>query len=133
VFYNGHSALNGFGYMRDGTGINLGKRAILHGGQTVADSATNITFDAEVISAFYTGGTFNFFINGVAEVVTPPTGGMAPPAVTGGVNFRIGGANSTEIWKGFISEIIIFDGALKTNDRKDIEKYLGRKYGIKVQ
>ncbi len=36
------------------------------------------------------------------------------------------------IHSGHISEVIVFEGALKIADRKEVESYLGKKYGIKV-
>jgi len=36
-------------------------------------------------------------------------------------------------YSGWISEVIIFSRALNTEERKDIEKYLGKKWGIVVQ
>ncbi len=36
-------------------------------------------------------------------------------------------------WKGYISEVIIYDRVLESDDRKSVEAYLGKKYGIKVR
>ena len=36
-------------------------------------------------------------------------------------------------YKGLIGEVIIFSRALSTQERQEIEKYLGKKWGIKVQ
>ena len=41
-------------------------------------------------------------------------------------------ANFTNNWQGYISEIIIFDKKLSKSYRKEIEVYLGTKYGIEV-
>lgn len=48
------------------------------------------------------------------------------------INNTIGVTYSTEYMNGQIGEIIIFDRALKTEERKSIEQYLGKKWSIKV-
>jgi hypothetical protein len=35
-------------------------------------------------------------------------------------------------FNGYLSEIIIFDRALNSEERKSIEQYLSRKYSIKI-
>lgn len=42
------------------------------------------------------------------------------------------GANPTSFFNGMIGEIIVFNRSLNNEDRKEIEKYLGKKWGIKV-
>jgi len=44
----------------------------------------------------------------------------------------IGSANSSKEFDGYIAEIIIFQRALKNEERIDIEKYLSKKWGIKI-
>ena len=39
---------------------------------------------------------------------------------------------SSQYWNGDIAEIIVFNRALKTEERQAVEKYLGQKWGIKV-
>lgn len=48
-------------------------------------------------------------------------------------NNRIGMTYTSEYLNGVIGEIIIFDRALKTDERKAIESYLGKKWRIVVQ
>ena len=48
-------------------------------------------------------------------------------------NNRIGYTFTSEYMNGIIAEIIIFDRALKTDERKAIESYLGKKWRIFVQ
>ena len=42
------------------------------------------------------------------------------------------GANPTSFFHGMIGEMIVFNRSLNNEDRKEIEKYLGKKWGIKV-
>jgi len=50
--------------------------------------------------------------------------------------FSIGGeytgVNLTTSYTGYISEVIIFDRYLKTNERQSVERYLSQKYNIAV-
>jgi prepilin-type N-terminal cleavage/methylation domain-containing protein len=135
VLYNGDSTANGWGYAREGAAGQLHKRFFSFGTTTVRSTAVSFTNNAEVVSGTYTvtstGNVINLFVNGVAETITP----TSATAVTPTVSTKIGSitAAGTEAWFGFISEIIIFDGAIKNSDRLEIERYLGKKYGIKVQ
>lgn len=51
-------------------------------------------------------------------------------------NFRIGAGRNEEtpdyFLNGHIGELIIFSRALKNEERQEVEKYLGKKWGIKV-
>ena len=41
-------------------------------------------------------------------------------------------ANPSSFFEGLLGEIIVFNRSLNNEDRKEIEKYLGKKWGIKV-
>ncbi|MBU6338890.1 MAG: hypothetical protein KGQ36_02840 [Rickettsiales bacterium] len=45
---------------------------------------------------------------------------------------RFNGGMETNSWKGYISELIVFDKPLSGRDRKSVEQYLGQKYNIVV-
>jgi prepilin-type N-terminal cleavage/methylation domain-containing protein len=71
------------------------------------------------------------YVNGVAAANNGATGG----GVNTGQNILYIGAYdnaATGPWIGYISEIIIFDHALKDEERQAVEQYLGQKYGIRV-
>lgn len=60
---------------------------------------------------------------------------MNMPGTSGFLNttMRIGNACSrTEIMKGFIGELIIFDRALKSEEYRSVESYLAKKWNIKI-
>ncbi len=57
---------------------------------------------------------------------------VGSPATPASSLFIGGTSNSAENWLGLISEFIVFDRALKTEERQSIEKYLGQKYGIRT-
>jgi hypothetical protein len=131
---NGNGGTGGWGYLRDGF-ANAGKRAFFFAGQSASHTTTaNSTSNPEVISGTFAGGAggaFQMYVNGVLQTLDINTGQISVPVE----NFRLGADDSTgnQRWKGFISELIIFDGAMKNADRIEIERYLGKKYGIKVQ
>ncbi len=129
LIYNGISSTNGWGYYRESSN----KRGILFGGvvghlSTSASSSLN----PEVISAVYQGNTSTVavYVNGAAEAF-PSLGGASPATPTS--SLFIGGTSVTAgNWSGFISEIIVYDRPLKTEERQSIERYLGKKYGIRT-
>ncbi len=135
LFYNGVSGTNGWGYYKDGG--SSGKRNLLFGGTSKLTGSATSTATPEVISATSAGGAsgaITLYTNGTAETLASST----VTATTPGTGFYIGnttfsGSVGVEPWKGFISEIIIYEGVLKAADRVDIERYLGKKYGIRVQ
>lgn len=45
---------------------------------------------------------------------------------------HIGGSSETGYYEGDICEIIIFNKALRDKDRQAIERYLGKKWGVKI-
>jgi hypothetical protein len=56
-------------------------------------------------------------------------------ARTTGIDYNMIGGNawaSNEFFRGDIGEIIIFNRYLKNDERLDIEKYLAKKWGIKI-
>jgi hypothetical protein len=124
VFYNGDMASdNGWGYIRKSqtAGLSIG-------GDTFYDGITLAKSTPYIVSATFAGGslaTLNVFENGVAGM-TQAVSGVTPSS-----GFFLG-YNGGEAWQGYVSELIIFDHVLKINDRKAVEVYLGKKYGITV-
>lgn len=147
ALYNG-SSTNGWGYQRATT--TAGRAALLNG-SAVATTTNVLPTTPEIATIVYSGrsaagagtGITNVYINGgsgftsttgnnavagSATTVTQPTLNM----YIGGSTGATAGAAPTAVWRGLISEVIIFDTALKTQDLKDVVNYLSRKYGIAV-
>ena len=55
---------------------------------------------------------------------------MERPNLNNGLN--IGYHNNADYLEGYISEIIIFDRALKKEERISVQNYLAKKWGIKI-
>jgi prepilin-type N-terminal cleavage/methylation domain-containing protein len=100
---------------------------------TTAEISSNVvvinpdsTGPTNALSLFsYTNGATLFSPSHAIAIVTPST------------TFHIGsrglvGGNVEKSWNGYISEVIIYDHALKIEERQSVEDYLGKKYGVKV-
>jgi prepilin-type N-terminal cleavage/methylation domain-containing protein len=133
AFYNGNASVNpqnGWGYFLH---FPLGKRTLYFpqiGGNWYQNNNT-ITRNPEILTVQYGGigvGSLQVFVNGSTEPFPSNNWSSSVPANY----FIIGNGNGTEIWNGFISEVIIFDRIINTEERKSIENYLGKKYSIKV-
>ena len=89
----------------------------------------------EIATTTLTGGASTdiliTYINGV-KTLNIAGAALGAVAITAPSPFYIGNRTIGQYHTGFISEVIAFDGVLKTSDRKAVEAYLGKKYGIKV-
>jgi hypothetical protein len=95
-----------------------------------------------VFSAVYTAGaTVSYYQNGGNAVVIPGAGATPVSGATGAPGPSAGGLYIGSVspacclgnyFTGLIGEIIIFDRALKNEERTAIQNYLGRKWGIKI-
>ena len=92
----------------------------------LSNSATFTNVVSPSKGVFINGGNGN--ITG-ATVTTTQTGESLITATSTGY---IGRDNSTSFYNGEIAEVIIYNRALKVDERNDIQNYLSKKYGIKV-
>ncbi|OFW80376.1 MAG: hypothetical protein A2887_05435 [Alphaproteobacteria bacterium RIFCSPLOWO2_01_FULL_40_26] len=131
AFLNGGTApsVNGWIYQKGGGGgVNNGKR-VLTLWSSIDSAGSNITSNPEIISATYDGTNVKLWANGTAETLNNPSGSIATPITA----IYVGNSpNGSYPWQGLIGEIIVFDSVLKNADRKDVEKYLGKKWGVKI-
>lgn len=83
------------------------------------------TFNSAVGKTLHLNGALATFLAGSATGTT---------ALSAYPNSRIGysATNSPVLYNGDICEIIMFNRALKTEERRSIESYLGKKWGITV-
>jgi prepilin-type N-terminal cleavage/methylation domain-containing protein len=86
-----------------------------------------------VISAFRNNANADVRINGSSVV----SSSSLSSGVTAGNSVMGVGCIPPEIdtaytFHGYIGEIIVFDRALKTEERQSVEQYLGKKWGIKI-
>jgi len=106
--------------------------------QFLSGAADNSDMSSDVFTAgtsVVTSASFNpsnaniyFYTNGT-NVLTDGSL-MTAPTTTYHIGYRP--ENTTLYWNGYISEVIVFDRSLKNEERKSVEQYLGKKYGIRV-
>jgi hypothetical protein len=102
------------------------------GVKIVKDSAALVLDLPYIVTASRTSLVSMLYKNGIQVGTNTDTAAYLPPATT--ATFRIGGyvVGGNYHYDGYISEIIMYGRVLADDERKEIEKYLGRKYGIKV-
>ena len=126
------------------------RRGILFNDNMLCSTNTeNTNSVGEVVTAVYEGITssnMTIYVNGLAETTTVMTQsagtsyvntgsgdpGYSPLTNNPALYIGSSGGAGNETWKGLISEIIVYDRVLKNEERRSIEKYLGKKYGIKI-
>jgi prepilin-type N-terminal cleavage/methylation domain-containing protein len=86
---------------------------------------TSIVYIAESISST----ALRFFENGEQVSNRSTISDLVPTAVDG--KLTLGDANDYS-FNGYIGEVIIFDRALKDEERISIEEYLGKKWGVRI-
>ncbi len=142
--YNGDSAVfKGFGVYSDETG-----KMRVDGGTTSAFTAlvgeTSATANAARIMTVAispnsangiatTTPTVEFYVNGKDDLAA--TALSANITAQGATDvLYLGGTTAASLlpFVGDMSEVIMFDTVLKASDRKSVEQYLGKKYGIAV-
>jgi len=132
---NGVNGTNGWGYYR-----NTSLARIITGDATSATGAGTMTQTQEIATITYTGsGSTNtkimsLYINGGTGFTAANAAFSTATAITKpGTRMLIGGqTTTTNAWNGLISEVILFDTVLSTQDLKDVTNYLSKKYNIQV-
>lgn len=126
VFYNGTTGTNGWGLLNAGSSVKT-----IQTGATAHVAGTGLySTNATISSATFDGETLKLYTNGAADTLTSESATVA--AATAAMYIGSEDGSATGAFAGHISEIVIFDNALKDNDREAIEQYLGKKYGITV-
>ncbi len=100
-------------------------------GATKGIYAVSLVYNAGPSTAAGTTATgVTFFQNGAAgtqvSTASRPSISVTSPLLVG----KTSTSDAAAYFKGYIGEIIIFDRALKKEERQSIENYLGKKWGI---
>lgn len=93
----------------------------------VYQPAITASANAQIIAFVQSGSAVQFFSNGTALSAATVNNETYKFSQIGELD-----VNDQGPFDGYIAEIIIFDRALKLEERKAIEAYLGKKYGIRV-
>lgn len=74
--------------------------------------------------------TVNLYINSTSSATRNITGVVR--GLSGGIGRTIINGGGGDFWIGDISEIIVFKRMISNDERLDVEKYLAKKYAIKI-
>ena len=96
-------------------------------GALTTHPGNNVTF---ISCGIYNGSTNISYVNGVASTPGASTGNFNISTIFLAATWQNGIFGNG--WNGDIAEIIIFSRALKNDERQDIEKYLSKKWSIKI-
>jgi hypothetical protein len=92
---------------------------------TTVNSASFSSGDNYIVTAYFNGSLSKAYQNNVDIVVG---NGNITTAANDGTGISIGESSFT----GLISEVIVFNRVLKLEERRDITRYLSKKYDIEV-
>ena len=107
-------------------------------GSSAAVSANGAYVASVVYNGASTAGTststgISFFQNGaLANPTTTPLSTTSSPSTSVAGSLTLGGDGVGGFFGGHIGEVIVFDRALKKEERQSIEGYLGKKWGINM-
>lgn len=134
AFWNGSAATAGWGYIKTTDGTNDGARQVATG-TAAGEIGSAMTSVPEIASITIAGpgAAAALYINGTAVSLTDGTLASFSTSTAFTIGNYFASSAWANPWKGYISEIIMYDGVLKAEDRKAVEDYLGKKYGIKVR
>jgi prepilin-type N-terminal cleavage/methylation domain-containing protein len=99
----------------------------LNAGSASAPAATYAFNNNYVIAVNFNGASSMVYVNNAT------TGSAASPGTNQITGLTIGtDRNTANGFNGYISEVVIYNRPLKLQERKDVMKYLARKYGVAV-
>jgi len=102
-----------------------GTREVFFGGSSLQDPTSSpipTAGSSEIVSATFDSSETNMYVNGANH------GNYSYPLISSS------GDGDFSVWckEANVSEIIVFDHALKNEERQAVEAYLAKKYNIKV-
>jgi len=84
---------------------------------------------AAIMVGVCNSGSLTMRVNGTAGSTTSGTLGLHSSATT--LELGKGNTNVSK-WDGAVSEVMIFDGVLRTNEVQELEAYFSNRYGVRV-
>jgi prepilin-type N-terminal cleavage/methylation domain-containing protein len=97
---------------------------------TVTNPVTNLTNTPYIVAVYLNGSSSKAYFNDASNMAGGSTINPGTASLTG---LTIGSTKTNTLrYSGLISEVIIYNRPLQTQERKDVMKYLGQKYGITV-
>ena len=80
-----------------------------------------------VLSDAWTSSGFTGYLNGAAGTPVAWSGTTGSTAATIGAQI-----NGTDFWMGPLPEVVVLSGTVSTTDRRTVEEYLARKWGVVI-
>jgi len=101
--------------------------SVLSGSGTISRDTWGV--DSGVVD--FTGDSASLFINGQRMAVRSPLlGSPGPASATDSQMFRIGNDHESQLWRGDIAEILMYDRALDEGEIRALNFHLANKYRI---
>ena len=135
IFDGGASTTNSIALNSDSVQLNAGSSVTT---ATTNNPAAFVTGKDYILATYFNATTSQVFVNNADSRIGLDTSDGSPDGIlSAGTNTLSGvtlGSNiaASSRFTGMISEIIIYNRPLKLQERKDIFKYLSRKYSINV-
>ena len=96
-------------------------------GNSVLSTKSTPTYDTPFYATSTFDGTNNIvYVNGVAGTTAASSGAFAVTKYGVGIQPNSDG----DYWRGYVSEVLIYNSALSTTNRQAVETYLSVKWGI---
>jgi prepilin-type N-terminal cleavage/methylation domain-containing protein len=131
-FYNNMTLINSYSGSNP-AGLNIGSDVViwsLADGNGYAYNTTLDGFENYIVTGYLNGTSSKAFLNNATSGSTTQTSAAGTNPFNGLI---VGSKNSTCCgFYGLLSEIIIYNRALNLQERKDVMRYLSKKYGIAV-
>lgn len=106
-------------------GVAAGAQAVFTYRNFATLGQANVTYDVPFLACTRFDGVGNntMFVNGTAGTTGSTSGNF------GYTSYSVG-QGSASYWTGFIGEVILYNGALSTQNRQTVEGYLAQKWGL---
>jgi len=131
--YGAYSAGNNSVHFQIRTGADQNKFqfAPVNGSQSAISTAALVANTPYILSAIDNASNIVLYKNGASAVSVSTTSADKTLGVLNIGSYNDGSTRSRYL-TGYVGEIIIFDRALKAEERQSIESYLGKKWGIRI-
>lgn len=108
----------------------------VYGGYGIKSSTTSLSNSGKYIYSLVDDGSSSIYhyINGSVANLSGASGDVMKQIGLATIGFNTNGDGSTkrQFYEGGIGEIIVFYKALSTSERKSVEAYLAKKWGIQI-
>lgn len=101
--------------------------------QNVVTASTKIETNVDyILAAYYNGSSSKVYLNDAANMLGGLTLDVGAINLTNSLTGLSVGGCSPWLFRGWLSEVIIYNRPLQTQERKDVMNYLAQKYNVTV-